>query len=380
MIAQPAAKISVCFVCLRAYPLLNTNCRVGFGGTEVVLSLLATELAADPRFNVSMIVGDYAQPNNEIRHNIRLIKSLDITRNYLPQTGTLWNAFKTADADFYLHSACSLVTPLTALFCKLHHRRFIYRTAHTDETDGTYLRRHPIRGRLVEWAFRSANRLVAQNDEDRQRLKQRLGLDSTVIRNACRLKEKQSHPREMILWVGRSDTFKRPHLFVQLARLFPQYPFTMITSRADKDTEYDTLVQEAQSVPNLTFFPGLPFEQADAYFEKARLFVSTSQSEGFPNTFVQACKAATPILSLNVNPDSFLDRYDCGRCANGNWELFIDLFKALLQPDVARQLGQHGLDYVRQHHDIRRIIEQYKILFLPAGETNSQSHQKISPG
>jgi glycosyltransferase involved in cell wall biosynthesis len=155
-----------------------------------------------------MIVGDYAQPNNEIRHNIRLIKSLDITRNYLPQTGTLWNAFKTADADFYLHSACSLVTPLTALFCKLHHRRFIYRTAHTDETDGTYLRRHPIRGRLVEWAFRSANRLVAQNDEDRQRLKQRLGLDSTVIRNACRLKEKQSHPREMILWVGRSDTSK----------------------------------------------------------------------------------------------------------------------------------------------------------------------------
>jgi glycosyltransferase involved in cell wall biosynthesis len=327
-----------------------------------------------------MIVGDYAQPNIEIRHNIRLIKSLDTTCNYLLQTGKLWKAFKTTDADFYLHSACSLVTPLIALFCKLHHRRFIYRTAHTDETDGTYLRRHPIRGRLVEWAFRSANRLVVQNNEDQQRLKQRVGLDSIVIRNACRLKEIQNHPREMILWVGRSDSFKRPHLFVQLARLFPQYTFTMICSRADKDAEYNTLVQQAQSVSNLTFIPGLPFEQADVYFEKARLFVSTSQSEGYPNTFVQACKAGTPILSLNVNPDSFLDRYDCGRCANGNWEHFIDLFKSLLQPDVAGQLGQHGLDYVRQHHDIRQIIEQYKILFLPAGETNSQSHQKISPG
>lgn len=360
-----ARPIRVCFVTLRAYPLFNSSVNAVFGGAEVDLYLLATELARDARFKVSFIVGDYGQPRIEQRDNVTLIKSLNVNRSYFLYAGKIWNALRRADADIYVQEACSLLTTTIALFCKLHHRRFIYRTAHTDETDGTYVRQHPVRGRLVEWAFRSANRLVAQNDEDRQRLKQRLRLDSTVIRNACRLKEKQNHPREMILWVGRSDTFKRPHLFVQLARLFPQYPFTMISSRADKDTEYDTLVQEAQSVPNLTFIPGLPFEQADVYFEKARLFVSTSQSEGYPNTFVQACKAGTPILSLSVNPDSFLDRYDCGRCANGNWEQFIDLFKALLQSDVAGQLGQHGLDYVRQHHDIREIIEQYKILFLP---------------
>jgi glycosyltransferase involved in cell wall biosynthesis len=361
---KPTGRISVCFINLRAYPLLNPDCHVLFGGTEVALSLLAIELAKDSRFDVSVVVGDYAQPDIEVRHNVRIIKSLDTTRSYPLQAGKLWKAFNTADADIYLHSACSLITPLTAMFCRLRHRRFFYRTAHMQETNGAYLRRHPVRGRLVLWAFGSANRLVTQNIEDQQRLKQRFGLESTVIRNACRLKQQQDSRRNTFLWVGRSDPFKQPHLFIKLARSFSQYPFVMICSPADNDLKYEALAQQARDVSNLTFIPGLPFEQADTYFEKARLYISTSDSEGFPNTFVQACKAGTPILSLSVNPDLFLDHYDCGRCANGDWERFLALFNELIVPQTAFRMGQNGLNYAREHHDIKSIIESYKALFM----------------
>lgn len=374
-----ARPIRVCFVTLRAYPLFNSSVNAVFGGAEVDLYLLATELARDARFKVSFIVGDYGQPRIEQRDNVTLIKSLNVNRSYFLYAGKIWNALRRADADIYVQEACSLLTTTIALFCKWHHKRFIYRTASRREAKGDYLRDHPFRGRLVHWAFRTAAVLIAQNEEDRLEFR-RFNLESVVIRNVCRLHEMNENRRQYVLWVGRSESVKRPDLLIALARQCPDIPFVMICPRADNDPHYNDLMHEASSLPNLKFIPGVPFDQVDTYFGNALLHVNTSDSEGFPNTFVQACKAATPILSLSVNPDSFLDRYDCGRCANGNWEQFIDLFKALLQPDFAGQLGQHGLDYVRQHHDIRQIIEQYKILFLPAGETNSQSHQKISPG
>jgi len=365
-----ARPIRVCFVTLRAYPLFNSSIDAVFGGAEVDLYLLATELAQDPRFEVYFIVGDYGQPQIEQRHNVTLIKSLNVNRSYFLHAGKIWNALHRANADIYVQEACSLLTTTIALFCKYYHRRFIYRTASRREAKGDYLRDHPFRGRLVHWAFRAAATLIAQNEEDRLEFR-KCNLESIVIRNACRLHDISMTMRQSILWVGRSESVKRPDLMIMLVKQFPEMPFVMICSRAENDPHYDDLMRDASSLPNLKFIPGLPFEQVDTYFENALLHVNTSDSEGFPNTFVQACKAGTPILSLNVNPDSFLDQYDCGRCANGNWEHFIDLFKELLQPDVASQLGQHGLDYVRQHHDIRQIIEQYKMLFLPPGETES---------
>ncbi len=55
-------KNRVCFVSLKAYPLFNPDISSVFGGAEVDLYMLATELANDERFEVSFIVGDYGQP------------------------------------------------------------------------------------------------------------------------------------------------------------------------------------------------------------------------------------------------------------------------------------------------------------------------------
>jgi glycosyltransferase involved in cell wall biosynthesis len=362
-VAAADKPIRVCFVILRAYPLFNPDIKTVFGGAEVDLYLLATELASDPRFNVQFVVGDYGQPAIEQRQNVTLIKSLDVLGNYFLNVGKVWKALACADADIYIQEACSLLTTTVALFCKRHHRRFIYRTAHTDETDGTYFRRHPFRGRLVRWAFRAADTLIVQNQEDQSRLL-RSGLKSIIIRNVCRLRDIAFSGREYIFWAGRSGPIKRPDLFIRLAKLLPDKSFVMICSRTEGDNSYDDMARAAATVPNLRFIAGAPFEQMDDYFEKAMVYVNTSESEGFPNTFVQACKSATPILSLNVNPDGFLDRHQCGLCAGGDWEQFIQLTLRMLTPETARQFGRNGRLYAENYHDIKQIIELYKNIFI----------------
>jgi glycosyltransferase involved in cell wall biosynthesis len=355
--------LRVCFVSLSAYPLFNPDVQAVFGGAEVDLYLLATELAADSRFSARFVVGDYGQPAIEQRQNVTLFKSLDIRGNYFLNVGKVWNALRHANADIYVQEACSLLTATIALFCKRHRRRFIYRTASRREANGEYFRQHLLRGPLVHWAFETADTRIVQNEED-QHCFSGIGLESTIIRNACRLHQVSRTGREFVLWVGRSEQVKRPELFIQLARSLPDVPFLMICSRATRDSDYENLVRLAGTAANLKFIPGVSFEQVDSYFEKALLYVNTSDSEGFPNTFVQACKSQTPILSLNINPDGFLNRHQCGLCAGGDWGQFVRHLRQMLNPETSEKFGRNGRLYAENNHDIRQIIETYKELFL----------------
>ena len=96
------------------------------------------------------------------------------------------------------------------------------------------------------------------------------------------------------------------------------------------------------------------------------MVVNTSDSEGFANTFVDACKAGTPILSRRVNPDGFINTHSCGFCAEGDWDRFLEAFDRLRRDsEKMMSLGANGREYVEEHHNIRDIVEEYKAVFSP---------------
>lgn len=359
-------KLRVCFVSLKAYPIFNPDVQKVFGGAEVDLYLLATELARDKRFDVRFIVGDYGQPDTEKRDGVTLYKSVRTDRFMLAEGWKVWKALRRADADIYMHEACSLGTTLIAAFCRLNKRRFVYRTASSTEADGGYFRKKPVRAAFVKWAFRQADPLIVQNEQDAQNARAIMSKEALVIRNACRIRPTAVEAKKGILWVGRSDTVKRPDLFLKLARQFPDLPFTMICQRATGDDRYEALVRQARSIGHLQFIERVPFRQVDTYFERAEVLVNTSDSEGFPNTFVQACNAAAAILSLNINPDQFLNRHECGLCAEGDWDRLTLQVNELLKTPLGRRLGTNGRTYIQAHHNLETIIEEYKNIFLAA--------------
>ena len=359
--------ISVCFTIYKAYPIFNPDVKAVFGGGEVDLYLLATELAKDKRFKVSFVLGDYGQPETEIIEGVTLYKSLNVNKSYFLQAHKIWNALKKSDADIYMNEVCSMSTVLHAFFCRLKRRHFVYRTAHTDETDGTYFRENKFRGLFVKWAFRQAEQLITQNDQDVTDLQSTFGLSSVVIRNACVILSHINKEKNTVLWVARNAAFKRPDLFLEMAKSCPDQKFVMICP-ASSQGDYETLVKKAESIANLEFHCRCSFDKIDEYFQQAGVFVSTSDSEGFPNTFVQACKAATPIISLNVNPDGFLDKYGCGVCCNGDLEEMKQQIKNFIGTQEGLEMGMNARNYAEQNHDLRKITEQYKEIFIRLGQ------------
>lgn len=358
--------IRICFVAPKAYPIFNPEIESVFGGAEVDLYLLATELAKDETFDVRFVVGDYGQPETEQREGVTLIKSVDPNKNMILQGAKVWRALRLADSDVYMHEACSLGTTMIAYFCKVYKRAFVYRTASSREADGSCFGSLSLRKIFVKWAFRQAKIFIVQNEQDAINAKQTINRTARVIRNACRIHSTENIEKSGVLWVGRSKHVKRPDLFLQLARTLPDIPFVMICQQTLGDSGYQELLASAGQIENLTFLRRVPFQEVDAYFDNALVSVNTSDSEGFPNTFVQSCKAGTAVLSLNVNPDGFLEKHNCGFCAEGNWDIFVKTLKDWVQTGQAEPFGKSGLDYIKAHHDINYIIEQYKEIFVEA--------------
>ena len=187
MTADASKKIKVCFVAPKAYPIFNPAKGEYFGGAEVDLYYLATEFARDNNFEVSFIVADYGQNDVEIIENVTVLKSLDFRRSTFDGLLRTWKALSNADADIYVLKCASPGVPLVATFCKIRRRFFVYRLASMLESDGTYIRQHPVLGRLFAWSLRQAKLVFAQNKIDAENLTGQLNISSHVIPNGHRL-------------------------------------------------------------------------------------------------------------------------------------------------------------------------------------------------
>ena len=359
--------IHICFVELKAYPLFNKKIRSIHGGSAVDILNIATELKKDKKFSISLITGDYNQPESEVIDDITIYKTKDLKNHPFKATLNIWKAMNKADADIYFRKGASLITVLVAVFCRLKGKLLFHRSSNTGHCDGTYLREHWLRGPLFKWSLRQAAIVIVQNKNEVNSIMQAMGISSVFIPNGHHLDVVSQEQRNSILWIGRTGLYKRPELFVRLAKEFANEKFVMICPRNRIGEGYKNL--KLDEADNIEFHEQVPFQQIDDFFQRAKVFVNTSDSEGFPNTFIQACKCATPILSLNVNPDGFLDKYKCGLCANGDWELFVNMQKKLLNRETARKLGLNARKYVEEHHDITKIVEQYKKYFTQIIQT-----------
>jgi len=361
--------IRVCVVSQAAYRLFDPQCDAPFGGAEAQMYLLAQALSTDPAYDVHFVTQDYGQAERQRVGEItlwRYSRPLKQARalGFLRWIASAWSLFwllRTIDADVYLDSPAGFPTAVIALRCVVSRRaRHVYWMASDADTDGG-LSRFGLERALARWGIRSASAVIAQHAGQQKRLAEKFGVASTVLRNAFRVPSQRPVKSDgPVLWVASAQQLKQPHVFLDLVSAFPETRFSMVMPPSDAAL-FEQARERALRLPNLEFSDGVAFADIQQRFDEASVFVNTSTTEGFPNTFVQAAMGATPVLSLNINPDDVLTENGFGRCAQGEVSrLASDLRELLDDPELRGSMGEAGFEYARRCHDIDTVAEQLK--------------------
>ena len=203
-------------------------------------------------------------------------------------------------------------------------------------------------------------------EQQRQTFHEQADCPSVLIRqgwpipSACPEREGGDH----VLWVGSCRALKKPLLMVELARQIPEERFVMVMPpyAGQQDALYKSVVAAASTVPNLTLIARqLPIDEVDKLFATAKVFVNTSEVEGFPTTFLQAAAAGVPVASLSVDPDGYLVRERAGFVANGDFEELLSAVVNTVQSGAWVEIGRRHWEYSRANHSIEVCAEQLEL-------------------
>lgn len=414
MSKPPSQAHTVAMVCWNAYPLFNHSVNSRVGGMETRAALLARGLASSGRWLVRFIVRDFGQPwrtrheginfdtyqplHQSAADNVNLrfskrkwfpILNLDRHDLFLFWQIPLLALFRLLPAGFFSlfwrRRRCNVVccfgnNGLTAQViadCRRLGIRTALCVASDDDLSEEYvpgdlgLNDYNTPKWMAHYALENADHVFVQTESQLRALESRFGRRGELIRNPVDIttgdpsRWPARDARDTILWIGRSDTFhKQPLLLLELAKRCPELPFLMIMNKTHADV-FDKVLAERPA--NLTVVERVPHREIWDYYRRARVFVSTSAYEGFPNTFLQCAAAGVPVASLTVDPEGILSRQGCGLLANGSLEALERDVRALWSDaELAERQALTFHRYALAHHGLDSQVERFESLLLKA--------------
>jgi len=214
--------------------------------------------------------------------------------------------------------------------------------------------------------LKSADIIIAQVPRHQRLLKENWNIDSRLVLSPYfEIERTKSSEKEFVLWVGRAAYYKRPDLFVKLARAFPDQKFVMICNKSKYDKGFiKDMENKADDLKNFEFHEYVPYPEMETYYKRAKFLVNTSDYEGFSNTFIEAAVQYTPVLSLNSDPNNMLSSHGGGIICNGNFSILKEQCNMMLKnKDLVLEAGINAFEYAFRYHRLDRAVEQIDKIF-----------------
>jgi glycosyltransferase involved in cell wall biosynthesis len=364
----------ICFVAPNLYPVLAGVRDIPvIGGAEFRQSMLARAFAA-AGYEVSAVTQDFSQPEGEIIDGVRIFKThkpqagMPVLRYVHPRLTSVVRRLREAKADVYYQSTASHLTAVVAWHCRRVGARSVYGGA----SDTDFMRGHErvkyARDRwLFRWGLEHVDAIVAQTERQAALACEHYRCAARIIPNPYVMPARTRAQRaDLILWVGGIRPVKRPDRFIALARALPQYRFRMIGGAVGDDAAasayFESIRGLAASVDNLEFLGFRPLDEVEPHFDEARVFVNTSEHEGFPNTFLQAWARSIPTVSY----------FDAGAGHDGTrpfvWvaddaQAAASVASLLADENAWRTLSNVCRSHFAARHSTASVVEAYKALW-----------------
>lgn len=221
---------------------------------------------------------------------------------------------------------------------------------------------------LYFWGLWRTDRIFVQHSGQLADLAQSWQSKACVLPKVCEIdasKPPKPHCERQpyVAWVGTLVHFKRPDLLVEIARKAPSVQFVVCGGVTAFTPSIESAVQAAEhlrALPNVEYLGQVSPAKAAQVIANSALLLSTSDVEGFPNTFVQAWSSGTPVVTLTIDPDRIIQRARLGALV-GTVDRAVAQIPALMNTPLERdQIGARAVRFVQEHYSASTVVRHFE--------------------
>lgn len=217
---------------------------------------------------------------------------------------------------------------------------------------------------FINKGIKMAGFIVNQNLKQYFETQGNLNREGIILSNFFLPVNSVDKKENLILWLATLAPFKQPEIFIDLISQTDLHGWKAIIGGGTTDTKYEKKVRSLISGQSIELIGIIPFEESSQYYQRARLYINTSKWEGLSNAFVQSWLSGTPVLSLNNDPNNWLNQKGIGFCANGDFLLLKrKLHELINDPMQIEVMGNKAREFAEKEFSDPEIINTYIRLF-----------------
>ena len=120
------------------------------------------------------------------------------------------------------------------------------------------------------------------------------------------------------------------------------------------------MIDDLRSLPNVEYLGHVAPTNAQQVIADASVFLSTSEEEGFPNTFTQAWSSGTPVVSLGVDPDDLIKRMGMGKVAETTDGLIAGIEALLDSAQTRDAIAMNARKFVAENYSASAVVRLFQ--------------------
>lgn len=219
---------------------------------------------------------------------------------------------------------------------------------------------------LYAWGLAQADRIFVQHGGQLSQLRPKWQQKAYIVPSLAGgvlLTPSPSEHKAYVAWSGTLRRPKRADLLIKLAQRATDTKFIVCggMSHFQSSLEYGRQIVEAlQALPNVEFLGQVEPNKAQQVIAEASVLLSTSDGEGFPNTFLEAWANGTPVVSLTIDPDRIIVQKGLGAVSGNIQVAQKDIKDLMTSPTRRREIALRAQAYVAERHSPEAVIKIFE--------------------
>lgn len=163
-----------------------------------------------------------------------------------------------------------------------------------------------------------------------------------------------------VAWIAALRVQKRPDRLIQMARLLPHVQFVVCGSPSTYMTPAgysERAIETFRTIPNIDYRGQVSPEEALRITSQSSILLSTSDEEGFPQTFLEAWLHGTPVVSLRIDPDRVIQQSSLGVVCPDIEGAASAIDALISRPELREQMSKNAREYVLRAHSPAAAVQ-----------------------